>query len=346
MKAILRSIAVLGAAYACGALLERLHFPLPWLVGAMLAAVVMRLSGLKALVPAWTRPLGQITVASSIGMMFTPAAVLELQSLLWPIVLAALGTIAVGLGCAWVLSRLSGLDIVSAGLASVPIGPVESATLAAKLHRDPGPIIFAQTLRIMLIVVIIPAVIIGSSGLSNTATVTLKQVNWTWGGAVLLLLCGVVGAFLARKVHLSNPYFLGPLAMTSLAASVALPVSPIPYAALVSAQIFLGVWLGAAFDPSLLSRGRRMIAVMVVSNLLLLVLCAAMAFGVSWVTGVDWHITVLGTAPGSVTEMALSAKILGEGVTTVIAFHIVRVFIVMPAAPWIFRVMAARRGDR
>jgi uncharacterized membrane protein AbrB (regulator of aidB expression) len=69
-----------------------------------------------------------------------------------------------------------------------------------------------------------------------------------------------------------------------------------------------------------------------------------MAFAVSALTGIDWQIMVLATAPGSVTEMALTAKILHQGVAIVTAFHVVRIFIILPAAPLIFAITARLAG--
>ena len=49
---------------------------------------------------------------------------------------------------------------------------------------------------------------------------------------------------------------------------------------------------------------------------------------------------ILATAPGSVTEMALTAKILQDGIAAVTAFHLVRIFIIMPFAPLIINLTA------
>jgi uncharacterized membrane protein AbrB (regulator of aidB expression) len=55
-------------------------------------------------------------------------------------------------------------------------------------------------------------------------------------------------------------------------------------------------------------------------------------------TGESWVVMILATAPGSITEMALTAKVLQQGVAVVTAFHVLRVMIIMPLAPAIFRV--------
>src|SRR3546814_13784071 len=56
-----------------------------------------------------------------------------------------------------VLRRMTGTDHVTAFLASMPGGPVEMGNLARQYGGDPGPVIFAQTLRISSIVILVPA---------------------------------------------------------------------------------------------------------------------------------------------------------------------------------------------
>ena len=57
---------------------------------------------------------------------------------------------------------------------------------------------------------------------------------------------------------------------------------------------------------------------------------------------------VLATAPGGVTEMALTARLLHQDAALVTAFHLVRIFTIMPFAPLVFAGAArfARRSRR
>ena len=122
--------------------------------------------------------------------------------------------------------------------------------------------------------------------------------------------------------------------------------TPHPYPLLVLAQIFLGVWLGAVFDRALLRRARGFIAGAFLSSVLLIGLCLGVGLLLGLVTGQSWQVMLLSTAPGSVTEMALTAKILNEGLATVTAFHLVRIFIILPLAGTIIGLTArlARRA--
>jgi uncharacterized protein len=104
------------------------------------------------------------------------------------------------------------------------------------------------------------------------------------------------------------------------------------------------VWLGCMFDRDMLMRSRSFIPAALFSTLVLMVLSVAMALGISALTGIDWQVMVLAAAPGSVTEMALTAKILQQGVAMVTAFHVVRLFIILPTAPLIFAITARLAG--
>lgn len=72
---------IYAGALACGVIGNWLNLPLPWMIGAMAFATAVRLSNLPVVVPAVTRPIGQMIVASSVGLSFTPAAVAALSTL-------------------------------------------------------------------------------------------------------------------------------------------------------------------------------------------------------------------------------------------------------------------------
>jgi membrane AbrB-like protein len=192
----------------------------------------------------------------------------------------------------------------------------------------------------MLLILIIPPVIIAFDGTVDDPSAVLAGVSFEPSGAVLLIALAATGGILFGKLRIANPFFLGPLAFSAAAAALSLPVSAVPYVILAAAQVLLGVWLGAMFDRELLRNAGGFIIAALASTILLIVLCCAMALGVSAMTGIPWPTMVLATAPGSVTEMALTAKILQEGVAMVTAFHLVRIFIILPAAPLIFAITA------
>lgn len=139
---------------------------------------------------------------------------------------------------------------------------------------------------------------------------------------------------------------MGSIRGAALAAAFSLPITAYPYPVLIAAQAFLGVWLGTAFDRQLVRQAGHFMSGAIASSLLLVALCIAMALGLTWLTGQHWTVIVLATAPGSVTEMALTAKILQQGIAVVTAFHLVRIFIILPAAPLIIGITARLAAAR
>jgi uncharacterized protein len=331
---------IYAGAIAAGSLASLAQVPLPWMIGPLLFASAAGMAGMAVRVPAITRPVGQTVIAGSVGLAFTPAAFVAVSEQFFAMILVTVLTVAAGFLVAAVLMRLARVDVVSASLASVPIGPVETAHMAEKYNVAPGPVVFAQTLRIMLLILIIPPVIIALDGTVDDPGAVLSSMSVEPSGAVLLIALATTGGALFRKLGIANPFFLGPLAFSAAAAALSLPVSAVPYVILAAAQVLLGVWLGAMFDRELLRNAGGFVIAALVSTILMIALCCAMALGVSAMTGIRWTTMILATAPGSVTEMALTAKILQEGVAMVTAFHLVRIFIILPAAPLIFSVTA------
>lgn len=332
------NVAVYCGAALFGYVAYLLAVPLPWMIGPMVFSAGLALLWRSARGPRITRPIGQMVVASVVGLSFTAESVTALGQLVLPMVLVALLTIVAGFIAAAVLMRLADMDVVAAGLASIPGGPVEMAALAEHHNVPPAPIALAQTLRISLLVLIIPPVLVAISGGAPNAALTVGERSLP--GMLLLFALAVAGGLLFRWLRITSPFFLGALGFNAAATAFALPVSMPPYWVLAGAQILLGVWLGCMFDRETLARTRAFVLAAIVSTGVLIVLCAGMAFAIAAVTGIDWHTMILATAPGSVTEMALTAKILNQQVAIVTAFHIVRIFIILPFLPLIFSVTA------
>lgn len=329
---LIHVVKIMAGAVLFGFIAKWLNFPLPWMLGAMLFTGTVRLMSFEVRVPVQTRQLGQILIASSVGLSFTPQALQVMGALAFPMFLAAILTILLSFGVALILRKLTKVGGSTAILATLPLGPVESAVLAKKYGVAPGPIVFAQTSRIVFLVVLIPPVIVFLDGTVTDPTAVLRDADWTATGALLLFTFGLAGALLLNWLKISNPFFLGALGAAAIGAVLGLPVSAYPYVILVTAQIFLGIWLGAAIDRDLFRKAGGFLSGSILTSILMIALCALMGFGLAALSGQPWQVMVLATAPGSVTEMALTAKILQEGLALVTAFHVVRIFIILPFA--------------
>lgn len=332
-----KRIGFLAAAVAAGFVANWLGVPLPWMIGPLLLTSAVGLADLKAPHHEAYRPVGQLVVATAVGLYFTPAAFQEVVAQAGLMVGAAVLTIAAGFVTAILLYRLTKCDGTVAFFASLPGGPAEMAVLAERRGAAGAPVVFAQTLRVVCIVLIIPASLVLFLGLRPPEIQPTTDVHIP--GLVLLYALAAIGTLILHRLGLPNCNFLGPLAVAALISVVGIELSGVPTWLLAGGQIILGIALGSRFTRDQLRRDRTFAIASVITTGVLLAQCGAIAVGL-WLISGDYGLAsfLLATAPGSVTEMALTAKILSQGVAMVTAYHLLRIFIIIPLAPLLYRM--------
>jgi membrane AbrB-like protein len=134
---------------------------------------------------------------------------------------------------------------------------------------------------------------------------------------------------------------LGPLAVAFALTAGGIELSALPPWMSGAAQLFIGVALGVRFKPSFLHTAPRWLASVAVGTLLMIVLSAAYALAVARWSGLHPATVLLGTSPGGIAEMCITAKVLELGVPVVTAFHVTRMAAVVMLAGPLFRWRAA-----
>jgi hypothetical protein len=340
---VLKSALLLIAAAVAGYVCQILAVPLPWMIGPMLLTAALGLSFGNPPVRWFYRPVGQVVVATSVGLYFTREALGELLLHGPHMVGAALLTIAAGYIAALVLLRLARTDGTTAFFSSMPGGPVEMAVLAERFGASGGPVALAQTMRIAGIVLIVaPALLWSQGALSSRPVAVTGPVDLK--GLVLLYALAIAASLAMRSLKLSNAFFLGSVGTAAAITASGITLSAVPFPLLVAGQILLGVSLGSRFDREKLVGAGQFVVAGLVSTAVLLLLCFAIAV-LMWKLGAGTLPSLtLATAPGSVTEMAIAAKAMNEAVAMVTAYHLVRIFIIIPLGTHLFRLFRKIAG--
>jgi len=142
--------ALAGAAFAA------LHSPLPWMIGPLVTLAALRVAGAPLGALPGSRQVGQWIVGTALGLYFTPVVARSLAGV-WPLlVAAALFAILVGYLSGLLLARLARIDRTTAIFASVPGGAAEMSTLAERFGGRVDQVAAAQSLRILIVVVVVP----------------------------------------------------------------------------------------------------------------------------------------------------------------------------------------------
>jgi uncharacterized protein len=297
-------------------------------------------------VPKRLRPFGQVVVSTQIGLAFSPQA-WEMLIGYFPVIVGT--TLASGF-CIGVVSllmaRITGQKLTQSFLSNVPTSPVEAEAMATEVGIDSAPVILSQTLRLSVIVVVLPFVIYAIEGWpeGQRTMVSLSDIDPI--NIAFLTVAGITGSWIARSLRVPNPNFLGPMAVAAMLSVLSIGPAPYPPVLMALAQVVLGTWLGATFRRSFITSAVRLSLVSLSFTLLLLFLCSLTGFVIAMLSGLDWKIVVLSAAPGGVTEMVLTAKFLGQNVVLVTTFHLVRIFVFMPNIPWIVRMIARHENKK
>ena len=320
-----------GAGYVC----MLLRAPIPWMLGPLFTVAFLRFAGVDISAPPPARYIGQWIIGTSLGLYFTPSVLREVAGLWYLLAAGAVLAIALGYVSGVALAAIAGFDKTTGVFASVPGGAAEMATLGARFGARVDRVAAAQSLRILIVVAIVPGAI---TALDIHGTVPYVQgaKDFVPVGLALLLMATLAGSAVFQKLKLPNAFVLGSLAVSIPLTGMEVDLSSMPPFVSNVGQCLLGAALGSRFQPDFLRGAHRFVGGVVVTVVLSIVLSALFGAGLAWASGLPVPTLVLGTAPGGIAEMCITAKVLQLGVPLVTAFHVTRLVVLLLVTPLIF----------
>jgi membrane AbrB-like protein len=331
---------VLSALLVCGAsgvLFSFLRTPLPWMIGPLLGMACGKFMGIALASPKGGRAAGQVVIGCALGLYFSPLVALEVVAHWYLLIAAALLAVLLAYASGWFLSRSAGLDATTALFASVPGGAAEMTILGERFGAQSDRVVMAQSLRILLVIVIVPFAI-AAVGAHGADAYEPPQRDVSVQGLVAMLAIAIAAGGLLKALKMPNAWMLGPLAVTIALTVSEVRLSAMPPTLSNAAQVLLGCALGSGFQRDSLRSAPRFMAMVCISVVIAIVLSALFGWGVALAGAVPTPTMVLATAPGGMAEMCITAKVLQLGVPLVTAAHVTRVIILVTTIGPIFRL--------
>jgi hypothetical protein len=162
-----------------------------------------------------------------------------------------------------------------------------------------------------------------------------------WSGLGVLALAAGAGAALMQRTGRANPWFMGALLPAMGLTMAGLELSAVPRWLTNAAQLVIGVSLGVRFRPEFMRTMPRWLASVAVGTVGMIVMCAGFGAVLALGSGLNWGTMVLGTSPGGIAEMAITAQALQLGVPVVTAFQVCRLVAVLVLVEPVYRWVAA-----
>lgn len=333
VKALVTS---LGVGAVGGALFHLLGLPLAWMLGPLVANLLMSAKGVNVGVPEPLRNVFLAVMGLVLGSQVTPELAQRIMD--WPVssVLLLLGVAAsTAVAAAWY--RRCGFDPVSAWFGAAPGAMTAMIMLGDKCGGDPQRIAIAQSLRIILVILFLPPlfwIFEGGEGQLGPADTVLAH-GWMLLTIPLLLPLG-------RWLRVPSAALLTPLLMAALLSGFNLASLTLPNWGMNLMLWVLGSAIGSRFQGMTRRLLGRYLWQSGVATLLALIVLAIFAELIHQALGIGRDVALLALAPGGIGEMAILAVALNIDPVFVAFHHLLRMITLMIAAPFAARWLRRR----
>ena len=322
---------------AGGAFFVWLNLPLAWMLGAMVATTAASLGGATLYVPSPMRSTMISILGVMLGASFSPEIFDKARE--WPLTIGCL-LLYLGflIGILFLyFRRIVGLDTTTAYFSATPGGLSEMVITGAAMGADDRTIALIHASRVLLVVLAIPFWFRFMTGVTPAPSAmgpSIAAIEWL--DLAVLAACAVAGVVAGRLIRLPAYRLSGPMLASAAVHVTGLSDSTPPWELVAAAQIVLGSSIGARFSGVPIRRVLGLMATALVSTVLMLATTVSFALVLAPLTGIDWQPIVLAYAPGGLAEMSLIALSLGIETAFVATHHVIRIGLIVMAAPLVF----------
>jgi membrane AbrB-like protein len=241
------------------------------------------------------------------------------------------------------MPELSRKDMRATTYFAGAIGGASEMTLMAERHHARIDLVAAShSLRLVMVVICLP---FGMQwfqshwGLHVNSNLLPGPRLLQWPGMFYLMAATCMGALLMRAIKGNNPWFMGPMLV-----AMGITLSGIHWSAISPemsnlAQFFIGISLGVRFKKDFVHTAPKWLVSVAIGTMGMILASVAFGWCMSWATGLHPATLILGTSPGGIAEMAITAKVLELGAPVVTAFQVCRLvavlMIVGPLYRWV-----------
>lgn len=330
-----RSLAVALSAGLAGAGAATLAgLPAAALIGSTVAVTLAALLGLKPEVPGLLRNCAFLVIGVTLGAGVTPHFLSDIAK--WPVSLAMLAaTIAAVMAVSGaILQRGYGLDAATARLATSPGALSYCLSLAASGVGDLRAVMVLQSLRLLVITVLLPPVIaLLDSAPSGAVLTTMGEIGY--GAAVVILIAGFAAGLAGDRIGVPAAYLLAGLILSAATHAAGLVEGRLPLPLTFLGFTVTGAVIGARFSGLTGKELRRLGVAGLAAASVALAISAAASWLTAAMTGLPFGQVWVAFAPGGVEAMSSMALALGYDPVYVATHHVFRILALFAAMPFL-----------
>lgn len=318
--------------------------PLPFLFGPLVFCLVAALARLPISSPKFLGKIMRTVLGVAIGASITPEVVDRLPQMAASLALVPLSVMITALIGVPFFRRVFGFDAVTAWYASMPGGLQEMVTFGEEAGANVRALTLIHATRLLLIVLIAPVVLTQMFGADLDRPIGDPAANLPLHEMVIMAIAAIAGWQIAERIGMFGASILGPMLFAAaLSLDGALTHRP-PAEAILAAQMFIGIALGAGYVGVTMAEIRRVVAAGLIFVVIVAGIATVFAETVILLGLAPPQDGFLAFAPAGQAEMAVIAIVVGADLGYVVIHHLARVFMVIVGAPIAARLLRVGRG--
>jgi membrane AbrB-like protein len=310
-----------------------LDLPLPFLLGTLSAILIAALAGAPVKDAGTLGKLMRTILGVAIGASITPDLVARMPQMAASLALVPLYVIAIAAIGVPFFRRVYGFDPVTAWYAAMPGGLQDMVLFGQEAGGNTRTLALIHATRVMIIVMITPFLLVHlfDAGLDNpigapAATLPPHEM-------AIMAAAAIIGWKGAERIGMFGAPILGPMILTVILSLTDIIHFRPPAEAILAAQFFIGLSLGAGYAGVTLPEIRRDVVagiffVVIVASLAAVFTEAVILLGLA--PPVDGFLAFV---PAGQAEMAVLAIVVGADLGYVVLHHVMRVFLIITGAP-------------
>lgn len=326
----------LALAAAGGAAFGLPGLPAGWLSGAILFTAGAALAGRPVYVPQTLARIIFVILGISLGAAVTPDIVSRIAA--WP---ASMIALALAMSCstfcvAVYLHRVHGWDSMSALFAAAPGALSQALALAADTSADLRSVAIVQSVRVLVLAVVLPLVIagLGMAG-APPEPLPMPPLREGLGELALLVIVSTAAALIAYRVRVPGGLIIGAMLTSGILHGVGIVQINLPPALTIASFVGLGALIGSRFLGTDLVRLRQLFHAAFGALLVGMTVAGVFAAAAAWLLSLNFADVLIAYAPGGLEAMTILAFALHLDPAFVGAHHLWRflyVSVMMPVA--------------
>ena len=324
-----------------------LKIPNPSLLGAIFATGILNITGYYPEFHVWLVSFAaNVVIGMMLGRQIDRNFLKRVRELFIPVISTAAGMVILSLVCGMTFFKLALVSMRTALIASSAGGIAEMMVFGLSVGADIPVIATVQIFRVVIFLTLIPFISFFDKKSKNRNI--LEKINTELKEPVLfrgkdyipLIVISLIGATLAHHCHIPAGAMIGAMLASGIfAILIKRTYSYTPNLGVV-AQIGLGVVIGNSITPNVILQLRFVLLPTIVTTIVMLLCCIAIALILQRVTG--WSITtcLLCAAPAGLSQIAVYSEEIGADSFTTAVFHTVRLTTIVLVYPWIILIVS------